>query len=181
MSSVAFWYQTEPHKPWAALPPGPERLAEHTQSLIVGWKAVPEAKHSDHPVQVQELGAAREGKQLWFTPRDDKGWVEVAFTIDKGIQAFLCGNLVQAKDYGTYRVKLDGQEIGTVDLYNPEIKRDTFRWGLRTLAAGSHVLRFECIGKSDRSTGYLFGLDSVAAVVPVYQRAPGFDLRKIQK
>ena len=52
---------------------------------------------------------------------------------------------------------------------------------MHKLAAGSHVLRMECRGKSDRSTSYHLGLDSFAAVVPAYERPPGFDLRKIQK
>jgi len=29
MSSVAFWYQVEPHKPWPALPTGPQRMPYH--------------------------------------------------------------------------------------------------------------------------------------------------------
>jgi hypothetical protein len=44
-----------------------------------------------------------------------------------------------------------------------------------------YVLRFECCGKSEKSKGYYLGVDSFAAVVPVYERPPGFDLRKIQK
>ena len=94
MSSVGFWYQTEPHKPWPALPPGPERLAEQTLQLVTGWKAVPTAKHSDHPLQVQDLpGVSKEGKQLFFTPRDDKGWVEFSFKVDKDITGASLGQV----------------------------------------------------------------------------------------
>lgn len=182
MSSVAFWYQTEPHKKWAALPPGPQRLTEHADLLIVGWKAVPEAKHSDHPIQVQELGGiAKEGKQLWFTPKDDRGWVELNFKTDKPSDGQLRGRLVKAKDYGIYQVKLDGKQIGTVDLYSPDIVAQEFRWDALGLTAGEHTLRFESGGKSEKSKGYFFGLDSVSRVTPVYQRPPGFDLRRIQK
>jgi hypothetical protein len=182
MSSVAFWYQAEPHKPWPALPPGPERLAEQTLQLITGWRAVPKAKHSDHPIQVQDLpGISKEGKQLLFTPKDDKGWVEFSFKVNKDITAHLWGKLIHSFDYGIYRVTLDGQELAAVDLYSPEAKRQSDHWGVHKLAAGPHVLRFECKGKSDHSTGYYLGLDSFAAVVPAYERPPGFDLRKIQK
>ncbi len=182
MSSVAFWYQAEPHKAWAALPPGPERSAEQTFQLVTGWKAVAQAKHSDHPIEVQALpGIAKEGRQMFFTPQDDKGWVECSFKLDKDITAHLWGKFIHAPDYGIYRVTLDGNELAVVDLYGPQIKRQADHWGVHKLSAGSHVLRLECKGKSDSSTGYYLGLDSFAAVVPVYERPPDFDLRKIQK
>ena len=182
MSSVAFWYQVEPHKPWPALPPGPERLAEQTYELILGWRAVPRARHSDHPIQAQVLpGLSKEGKQLSFTPQDDKGWVEVPFKVNKDMTAHLLGKLVHSPDSGIYRVTLDGQELGVADLYSAEPQVQADQWGVHKLDAGPHVLRFECKGKSDHSSGYHLGVDAFTAVAPAYERPPGFDLRKIQK
>jgi hypothetical protein len=182
MSSVAFWYQTEPHKPWPALPPGPDRLSERTYQLVTGWKAVATAQHSSHPIQVQNLpGVSKEGKQLWFKSTDDQGWVEIGFRVEKDLTGQLWGKFVEAPDYGTYRASLDGQQLAHVDLYSPKIKRESYDWGLHKLAAGEHRLRLECTGKSEKSTGYYMGLDSFAAVVPVYERPAGFDLRTIQK
>ncbi len=182
MSSVGIWYQLEPHKPWPALPPGPQRLAERTLQLVTGWKAVASAEHSDSPLQVQPLpGVSKEGKQLWFTPADDKGWVQCSFTLDQPINAHLWGKFILAPDYGIYRATLDGQELGTVNLYSEKIKRESYHWGVRALSAGQHVLRLQCQGKAEASSGYYLGLDSFAAVAPAYERPPGFDLRKIQK
>ncbi len=182
MSSVGFWYQTEPHKAWAALPAGYDRFADRTWQLITGWKAVATARHSDHHIEVQALpGVSKEGKQLFFTPPDDKAWVEIEFTVEKDLKAHLWGKFIHAPDYGIYRVSLDGAEIAKVDLYKPQIKRESYHWGVRQLTAGRHTLRLDCAGKADGSTGYFLGLDSVAAVVPVYERPEGFDLRKIQK
>ena len=181
MSSVALWYQTEPHKRWPALPPGPERLADRSRKVVVGWKEVPNAKHSEHPVQVQPLaGVATEGKQFWFTPGDDKGWVELSFNLDKELTGRLQGKLVRSWDYGKYRVTLDGKELGTVDLYAENVTAKTCDWGHQTLAAGEHTLRFECTGKAEKSKGYFFGLDTVDVLSTVYERPSGFDLRKIQ-
>ena len=150
--------------------------------MITGWKAFSTAKHSDHPLAVQDLpGISKEGKQLFFTPQDEKGWVECSFKVDKDITAHLWGKFIHAHDYGIYRVTLDGQELAVMDLYSEKIKRQSDEWGVHKLSAGSHVLRLECKGKSDHSTGYYLGLDSFAAVVPAYERPPGFDLRKIQK
>src|SRR5262249_42036671 len=106
MSSVAFWYQTEPHKAWPALPPGPERLPFREQILLVGNKSVANAKHSAHPIQVQPVGGVTDGKQLWFTPADDAGWVELGFDLDQAESTELWVHLLHSWDYGIYRVKL---------------------------------------------------------------------------
>ncbi len=181
MSSVALWYQVEPHKRWPALPPGPERLPFVEQTLLVGWKAVPAAKHSEQPVEVQPVGGATDGKQLWFRPGEAQGWVEVSFNVTKEQTAELWLKTLHSWDYGIYRVKLDGKEVGTFDLQNANITPTPHRLGMKLLAAGEHTLRFECTGKSEKSKGYLLGFDALTARVPVYTRPPGFDLRKVQK
>jgi hypothetical protein len=182
MSSVAFWYQFEPHKAWPALPYGPDRLTERTTQVITGRRVVATAKHSDHPIQVQDLpGIAKENKQLFFTPADDKGWVEIPFEIKEAMAAHVWANLIHGPDYGNYRVLLDGDPLGTVNLYAPQLKREAHHWGKRPLTAGTHTLRLECTGKTAESKGYYLGLDSVALVVPVYERAPDVDLRTLQK
>ncbi len=107
--------------------------------------------------------------------------MELAFKVDKDLKAHLVGNLIHSFDYGTYRATLDGKEIGVVDLYSPDVKRQAENWGAQKLNAGEHVLRLECKGKSDKSKGYFLGVDSLAAAIPVYERPAGFDLRKIQK
>jgi hypothetical protein len=181
MSSVALWYQTEPHKRWPALPPGPERLPFREENLLVGWRAVEAAKHSDHKIDVQPLGGVTDGKQLFFQPSDAQGWVDVTFQLDKPITAELSGKMVHSWDYGTYRVLLDGQPIATQDLFNPAVTPSTHRWGTHQLAAGPHTLRFECVGKSADSKGYFLGLDALVAKIPVYARDPSVDLRTLQK
>jgi hypothetical protein len=118
---------------------------------------------------------------LFFTPADDKGWVEISFTVEKALKAHLSGNLIRSLDYGIYRVTLDGQELATLDLYSPTAKSETSRWGAHHLSEGQHILRLECTGKAEKSKGYYLGFDSLAAAVPVYERPSGFDLRKIQK
>jgi hypothetical protein len=91
MSSVGLWYQTEPHKPWPALPPGPDRLAERTVKLARGWQAEPDAKHSAGPVQVPKLACTQEGKALWFKPENDSGWLEIGFQLDHELTDTLRG------------------------------------------------------------------------------------------
>jgi len=180
MSSVAFWYQIEPHKPWPALPPGPERLPFREQALVVGHRAVPQARAAGGPVEVQPLGGVTDGRQLWFKPTGADAWLEIPFTSEKEITAELWVKLSHSWDYGTYRVKLDGRDLGTFDLLSPNVAPTPHKLGFHTLPAGAHTLRFECTGKADKSKGYFFGLDALTARVPVYARPASKDLRELQ-
>jgi hypothetical protein len=181
MSSVALWYQTEPHKPWPALPAGPDRLPFRDTTLIVGWKSLPQAKHSEHPLATQAIHGATDGKQLFFQPSNDKGWLEIAFDVEKEQNVELVAKTLRASDYGIYAVKLDGKKIATLDLFNPSVIPADHRLGLHKLAAGKHVLRLECEGKSPASKGYFLGFDTLISRVPVYSRAANVDLRTLQK
>jgi hypothetical protein len=181
MSSVALWYQIEPHKPWLALPPGAQRLPFSQMLLLRGHEAVGAAKHSAAPLEVQELGGVTDGKQLWFKPSGGEGWVEVSFDMPKEQSAVLYAKMVHSWDYGTYRVKLDDQEMAKLNLYATEPTPTEHKLGLRKLAAGPHTLRFECVGKSTSSAGYFLGFDALEARIPVYSRAADADLRTLQK
>jgi hypothetical protein len=180
MSSVAFWYQAEPHKPWPALPAGKDRVPFHEQTLLVGYKAIPVAKHSEAPLEEQPISGATDGKQLWFRPADDQAWLELPFAVEEDMTAELWVKTLHSWDYGTWRVRLDGDDVGTFDLHNPNITPTPHRIGQHQLSAGAHTLRFELTGKSNASPGYLLGFDALVGRVPVYTRPAGFDLRKIQ-
>jgi hypothetical protein len=181
MSSVAFWYQVEPHKPWPALPAGLARLPFTERVVVKGHEAVSRAKHSDHPIEVQSIGEVTDGKQLWFKPADAKGWVEVAFELDKEQTAELIAKVVHSSDYGNYRVKLDGKDVAQLNLYAQDVTPATHKFPIRKLGTGVHTLRFECNGKSPESTGYFLGFDALLLRVPAYSRAADVDLRTLQK
>lgn len=180
MSSVAFWYQTEPHKPWPALPPGGERLPFREQIVLVGYKAVPAAKGSVPAIEVQDLGGATDNKQLWFKPTGADAWLEVPFSTGSDLAAELWVKLTHSWDYGTYRVKIDGKDAGTFDLLKANVTPTPHKLGTHTLKTGAHSLRFECVGKAEASKGYFFGLDTLSARVPVYSRPASKDLRELQ-
>jgi hypothetical protein len=180
MSSVAFWYQVEPHKPWPALPAGADRLPFRDTTLVVGWKSLPQAKRSQDPLTEQKNPAATGGKHLWFQPADEKGWLEIPFRTEKDTTADLTLRMLHSWDYGTYRVLLDGKEAGRLDLLDPHPKYADHSLGRHTLKAGEHVLRFECVGHNTASKGYFLGFDSLQARVPAYVRPEGKSLRDLQ-
>jgi hypothetical protein len=181
MSSVAFWYQIEPHKPWPALPPGLQRLPFHDSVLLVGHSAVAAAKHSEADIEEQSLDGTTDGKQLFFRPPDDKGWLEMSFESPTNQSLTLAAKMVHSYDYGIYRVLLDGKQIARLDLYDPDINPSVDKLGTQQLAAGTHTLRFEGAGKAAGSKGYFLGFDALVARVPIYSRARSVDLRTLQK
>lgn len=181
MSSVAFWYQSEPHKPWPALPPGPQRLPFTEEPLVVGWRAVEHARHSPHPVTAQKFGGTTDGKQLFFTPGDAKAWIEIPFKVDKVRTVDLALKVLHSFDYGNYQASLDGRPLTRLNLFAAVTTPAAHHLGLEKLAAGEHVLRLECVGKATASTGYYLGLDALVARHVVYSRPPEVDLRSLQK
>src|SRR5208282_3156212 len=116
MSSVAFWYQMEPHQPWPALPAGPDRLPFHDRVLLKGHDAVAGAQHSDAPIQTQSVGGTTDNQQLWLRPQGDKAWVEVSFQLDHPETGEVTCKMVHSFDYGNYDVKLDGKQMGKLNL-----------------------------------------------------------------
>ena len=183
MSSVAYWYQTEPHKPWPALPVGRDRLPLREKALMVAWKAVGEAKHSEAPLAEQALAGATDGKQMFFQPNPlfPAPWLEIPFHLEKQAIGHLWLRACQAKDYGKYRVLLDSKEIAQIDFYSPTLDFTREKLGWRELPAGDHTLRFELVGKNAASSGILLGIDSLLVDTPVYVRSSKTDLRSLQK
>jgi hypothetical protein len=183
MSSVAYWYQTEPHKPWPALPAGSDRLPFRDKQLAIGWKAVAAATHSEAPLAEQSLGGATDGKQLFFQPKDEKSqpWCEIPFRVEKQSIGRLRLRACHAADYGTYRVLLDGKEIGKLDFYSPELQLGDEKLGWREIPPGEHTLRFEYAGKNAASKGIFLGVDSLSLESLVYSRSTKTDLRTLQK
>ena len=181
MSSVAYWYQTEPHKPWPALPPGREQLPFRETNLVVAWKTVPQAKHSERPARRTGSPGATDNKQLFFQPTEEKAWLEMPFRVQQESIGTLRLRACHARDYGIYRVLLDGKEIGRADFYSPELRFGDEKLGWQELSPGDHTLRFECVGKNAASSGHLLGIDALLMQSPVYAHSTKTDLRTLQK
>ena len=66
-------------------------------------------------------------------------------------------------DYAIVQAWLDGEKLGEpLDNYSPSVAwRGKAALGTRTLAAGKHRLRLQCVGRNEQSKGYYMGLDAV--------------------
>lgn len=163
-SSVAYWYQTEPHVVYTKMPPADDRIYPSTSIEIEGESLIQSADPGKAFAKRQDMGSGFSGgAHLFFTPEDqENAKLGVKFQVQKSGDYDMRLHLTKSWDYGIYRAYLDGQPIGkNADLYSADVTPTQSKIGKVTLAAGEHTLRFECIGKNDASKGYFFGLDMI--------------------
>ena len=166
-SSVAYWYQTEPHKPFPPLPTGPDRLYSTNSILIEGESLIEGAQAVGPKPSKQDLGGWSGGAHLFFTPTELPASVTLKFTVPKAGKYVVTAQLTKSWDYGIYQVSLDGAPGPTIDLYNDGVTQaPMLSLGTRDLTEGQHELKFEAKSKNPASKGYYFGLDLIE-LVPV--------------
>ncbi len=112
----------------------------------------------------QDLGSNYSGgHQFWVQPSSLNAWVDIALEIPRAGSYEFTTRYTQAADYGTVQAFLDGKAIGPpVDNYHDGvILADPVTLGTADLTAGRHVLRFQAVGKNEKATDYLMGIDHV--------------------
>lgn len=109
------------------------------------------------------------GGEMWsdqrqlFCQSEQGGCVELAFAVNETGTYNVRLLATAAPDYGQIAVSLDGMSIeATFDLYSGRVcPAGSVDLGTIELAAGEHRLRIESVGKTDASTGYSFGIDTL--------------------
>lgn len=163
-SSVAFWYQQEPHYRFYSIPPGPERLPESDEVLIEGEGAIDEATSSGDRMSFQRLGGTWSGGGHLFYQADAEGdFVEIPFTVEAEGAYDVYVYLTRSWDYAVVQCALDGRDVGRpFNAYSPDVKPpERVRLGRHRLSAGVHRLRLTAVGRDGQSKGYYMGLDAV--------------------
>ncbi|MCK5861683.1 MAG: DUF2961 domain-containing protein, partial [Candidatus Hydrogenedentes bacterium] len=159
-SSVAFWYQTEPHSPFPLMASSKERVYEDWSLLVEAESKVNTARASSGSVALQAGIGGGDG-QLFWTPAAPDQSLEFDIEVkESGVNQLLL-LVTHSFDYGIFQIELDGKPLGKpVNLYNENIVSKEIRLQSPMLDAGNHVLRFVNVGKENASGGYFFGLDS---------------------
>ncbi len=165
-SSVAYWYQAEPHKALPALPKAGERLYPTLGRLIEGESLLETAKATGGKAERQPIEACSGGAQLFFKPEQDGATISVPFTIAEAGLYVIMPRFVNSFDYGAYQPSVDGKAVGAArDLYSAGIAMGpTVRLPQIQLSAGEHELTLTGTGKSPASKGYYLGLDAVQII-----------------
>lgn len=159
-SSVAFWYQSGRARRFTELPPAAERVVPATriemESLLPSAKAAPAQVKLEEGPSSQFSG----GTQLLARFGQEKGTLEVPFTLDKEVQGIARLRMVTSAESGIWSAALDGTVFARdADLYEPWLGTREIRIGPVHLQPGEHRLRFECVGRHRASDGHNLGLD----------------------
>lgn len=170
LSSVAFWYQTEPHKPFPPMPTGYARLHEGPKDILEGESLLNNATATSGALIRQDLPGTSGGAQLLWKPETAGQALTAPLEVREAGTYDLALLLVRSWDYGTYRMELDGQAMGApLDLYQAKTLPGSLGSAAplfvgRSLRAGRHLLRFVNTGRNEKSAGYFFGLDGVSLI-----------------
>ena len=176
MSSVAFWYQTEPHKPWPALPPGRDRLPL-PRNESPGCRQGRARYEALGRASSEQRSPARPKASNFSSNRQTArpGW-KFPSAWKNGSVGNLSLRACHAADYGIYSVFLDGEPLGQFDFFAPEsVSRRRNSAGATFRPA---IIRFDSWrGQKGESKGYFLGIDSLSIESTVYSRSPKVDPR----
>ncbi len=160
-SSVAFWYQIEPHKPYPAMAPAYERLYQDWSRMTEAESLLSVAKASKGGLQKQD-GIGSGGAQLFWTPAEEGQSLEITFEVSEDANYEMILVLTKSWDYGIAQIEVDGTPLGNpVDLYGASIAQMEQTFGTGLLKAGKHELRFVNRGKNKDSKGFFVGFDGM--------------------
>lgn len=161
-SSVAFWYQMEPHKPFPEMPVGYDRLPFDPSAVIEAEGQAEKVEASAGQLEVQPLPGRSGGHQLFWKPAEADQTLTVPFEIEEAGEYELLLLLTKSWDYGIYEIHLDGQAVSEpIDFYAEAITERLQRIPARELAAGRHELTFINKGKIGQSEGHFLGIDGL--------------------
>lgn len=156
-SSVAYWYQTEPHKDFAPLPTAEQRMYHTGVLTIEGPSLVATAVAENGPAPV------RQEARLFFTPTDENTALTLKVPVAKAGKYEVTVKCTSSWDYGIYQMSLNGKPVGgKLDLYSADVKSaPPANLGVLDLPAGTFDLTFKCVGKNAESKGVFFGLEEI--------------------
>jgi hypothetical protein len=171
-SSVAFFYQSEPHAPFPQLPtnsddflpfipPPPFKIA----GAIEAEDMLSAAKATEGEISIQGLdafdGKWSGGNQLWWVGGKEGSTMTIQLKAHSDGTYDLTGYFTKAKDYGKIQLLSGDTSIGPeINLYGPDVvPTGAIALGKVTLKAGDNPISVKITGKDDRSSNYLVGID----------------------
>lgn len=156
-SSVAYWYQTEPHKDFAWLPTAEQRMYHTGAVTIDGTSLIATAVAENGPAPIkQEV-------RLFWMPTDEKAVLTLKVPIAKAGKYEVIVKCTSSWDYGIYQMSVNGNPVGKkVDLYTADVvSAPPMNLGVLDLPEGTFDLKFKCVGKNPESKGVFFGLEEI--------------------
>lgn len=177
-SSVAFWYQTEPHAPFPPLPK-PEDLLPlvpqppmKIEGAIEGEDLIASAAASRGKFERQEmanfLGEWSGDAQLFWMPDAADATLKLKLRAPAAGEYQLVGYFTRAPDYATIEIRAGDKVIQpSLDLWAEGVEASgAIDLGRVRLSAGDNPVEIRVRGKAQRSTGYFVGIDALKLIPP---------------
>ncbi len=176
-SSVAFFYQNEPHAAFPPLPLNPDDLLPFVppppyklEGAIEAEDLKASAKASSGDINTQGTegfdGKWSGESQLWWLPKAAGETLVLQLPAPADGRFKLTGYFTKAKDYGIVQAMQGDRRVGPeVNLYDPNVvPTGALELGEITLKKGANPITIKIAGKDSRSTGYLVGIDGFVLV-----------------
>jgi hypothetical protein len=161
-SSVAYWYQTEPHSKLDPLPPLKDRLLFDPELTHEAELQNPPPEKSEGQIQLQDRPTWSKWKQMLFKPAGDKATIGFDITVKETGNYHIGVLATRTPDSGRYQVKIGSENLEPVmELYDETVSYPLYGLGVRELAAGTHRFQFVLKGKRAASDGYNLGIDAI--------------------
>ncbi|MBN1346813.1 MAG: DUF2961 domain-containing protein [Phycisphaerae bacterium] len=178
-SSVAYWYQEEPHAPFPALPTSAERrpiteyatIPSHYPGAIEAERLSAEAKSSGKPLYGLRFGPKwSAGRMLWYRSDELGDFFTLDVPVAESGKYEVVIDLAKSNEFGRFQLFVDGKPLGRpYDAYHGGkgqgvtnlVKAANVSFGVIELAAGTHRFEFRLVGKNEKSTSYMIGVDCI--------------------
>jgi hypothetical protein len=177
-SSVAFWYQTHPHRAFPALPtdllPAPPWTPSRVPGAIEAESLAGRVRASAGAVRTQDMSGWESdsatwsgGAQLWWVEARPGARLTLPLRAPAAGAYEIVGRFTRAPDYGDVRLHVNGRALDPVLRgYAPRVEATgPVSFGRVPLRAGDNELVVEIVGKDPRargySDGYLVGIDAI--------------------
>jgi len=137
--------------------------AIEAESLRVRGKTAGEVPNQD----MTPFGDAWSGaRQLFWIVREPGAKLDLELPVATAGKYALSAGFTKAGDYGTVQFTLDGAPLGKpVDLYAPNVVHSgPVLLGVADLAAGPNALGIQVVGKGEKSSSHLVGVDWIKLV-----------------
>lgn len=173
-SSTAFFYATGVTRKPPALPADAAALLPLDPPVARRFDGVIEAEDLENlRATAGELGPQAMdaykgewsgGQQLWWRPATAGEALAFDVVAPRTGEYEIVAYLTRAPDYGAVRFSLGGErELKQVDLYAAQVEpTGPVSLGRAKLLVGLNRVAIEVVGKNERSTGFLVGIDAIA-------------------
>ena len=181
-SSVAYWYMAKPTPLKGALPPAAQRMPvyippppppplepgvfEATDMQVRAPEGTVCGAQDMSMWTTAEQGWVR-GNQLWCHDNKVGETVSVDFETTRPWRGELAFGLTKARDYGRISIMLDGKVVvEDFNGYGEAVAPSEVRAGAVTLKPGRHTLAVKLLGRDERSSGTIWGMDYMRVADP---------------